>query len=172
MPKTKKQPKTTKLMNWFSSNSATKNILIFAVAFAAIGGGYMLYQSHAATVAINPYACTPAAYGVPQVVIRQGATGSCVKHLQWYLNHMPQFSTIGSSGPVFVRSSLYNGGKSVPYPLTIDGQFGSKTTAVAKSFQYFCGLTVDGVVGPKTWNGLFTTWYKQYRYICSSALGQ
>lgn len=37
---------------------------------------------------------------------------------------------------------------------TIDGAFGSKTEAAVKAFQTDKGLTVDGVVGPKTWAAL------------------
>lgn len=39
-------------------------------------------------------------------------------------------------------------------PITADGKFGSKTEAAVKNFQKLYGLTVDGVVGPKTWDAL------------------
>jgi hypothetical protein len=39
-------------------------------------------------------------------------------------------------------------------PLRIDGIFGDKTLARVKEFQRSRGLTVDGVVGPKTWAAL------------------
>lgn len=38
--------------------------------------------------------------------------------------------------------------------LTADGKFGSKTEQAVKDFQRLYGLTVDGVVGPKTWDAL------------------
>ena len=38
--------------------------------------------------------------------------------------------------------------------LTADGKFGSKTEQAVKDFQRISGLTVDGVVGPKTWDEL------------------
>jgi peptidoglycan hydrolase-like protein with peptidoglycan-binding domain len=38
--------------------------------------------------------------------------------------------------------------------LTVDGIFGPQTDSVARSFQSFCELSVDGIVGPFTWNAL------------------
>ncbi len=38
--------------------------------------------------------------------------------------------------------------------LDIDGDFGAKTEAAVKSFQKAHGLTIDGIVGPKTWAAL------------------
>ena len=42
------------------------------------------------------------------------------------------------------RWGYYNG--------SIDGVYGSKTVAAVKYFQSKNGLTVDGIVGPNTWN--------------------
>lgn len=41
------------------------------------------------------------------------------------------------------------------YKKKIDGDFGGGTEAAVKAFQKAKGLTVDGVVGPKTWKALF-----------------
>jgi peptidoglycan hydrolase-like protein with peptidoglycan-binding domain len=44
--------------------------------------------------------------------------------------------------------------------LTIDGIFGPQTDSVVRSFQTFCGFSVDGIVGPITWNGLTLPWVR------------
>ncbi|MDX1810363.1 MAG: peptidoglycan-binding domain-containing protein, partial [Gammaproteobacteria bacterium] len=38
----------------------------------------------------------------------------------------------------------------------IDGIFGLNTSNAVKKFQQAKGLTIDGVVGPMTWNEVFT----------------
>lgn len=40
------------------------------------------------------------------------------------------------------------------YGLDVDGSFGGKTDTAVKEFQKKNGLTVDGIVGQKTWNAL------------------
>lgn len=44
-----------------------------------------------------------------------------------------------------------NGMKTLKYAVLVDGIFGEASEKVAKTFQKEHGLTVDGVVGPKTW---------------------
>jgi Putative peptidoglycan binding domain len=44
--------------------------------------------------------------------------------------------------------------------LTIDGIFGPQTLSVVQSFQSFCDFSVDGIVGPITWNGLTLPWVR------------
>lgn len=60
----------------------------------------------------------------------------------------------GDSGPdvVYLQTLLCDVGET----LTADGKFGSKTEQAVKDFQRLYRLTVDGVVGPKTWDALET----------------
>lgn len=76
--------------------------------------------------------------------LRPGSTGSAVEQLQYWLNVLSQYySTIPS--------------------VTVDGVFGSGTTAAVRAFQQRFGLTVDGIVGQTTWNAI----YAQYSSIQS-----
>ena len=75
--------------------------------------------------------------GVPEMtleygLLQQGSTGDSVRCVQSYL------SALGGTVP----------------KVTIDGQFGSATTASVRSFQRLARLTEDGKVGPATWSGL------------------
>lgn len=63
--------------------------------------------------------------------LRLNSNGVQVKVLQWLLNHTTDY-TCG----------------------VIDGHFGTKTLAAVRSFQKANGLTVDGIVGKKTWEKL------------------
>ena len=72
-------------------------------------------------------ACTPT---LP--VLRKGSKGEAVKSLQVLLNHLG------------VKDQ--NGNK-----LEVDGSFGSKTEWAVKDFQARHGLTIDGIVGSKSW---------------------
>lgn len=61
--------------------------------------------------------------------LKYGSSGSEVKALQTALN----------------RAGLQ---------VTVDGIFGAQTTTAVKKFQLANGLTVDGIVGPATWDKL------------------
>jgi len=63
------------------------------------------------------------------VTVRNGSTGEAVRGVQ---------SQLRSKG----------------YGVTVDGLFGSQTESAVRSFQSSRGLTVDGVVGPVTWQHL------------------
>lgn len=43
------------------------------------------------------------------------------------------------------------------WKVTVDGDFGAKTESAVRKYQSEKGLAVDGVVGPDTWNSLWTT---------------
>ena len=49
MPKNKKKSNSNKLLKWLKPAGPAKNMLLFAIVFAAIGGSYMVYQSFAFT---------------------------------------------------------------------------------------------------------------------------
>lgn len=63
--------------------------------------------------------------------LRVNSKGVQVKVLQWLMNHTTDY-TCG----------------------TIDGHFGTKTLTAVRQFQQANGLTVDGIVGKKTWEKL------------------
>ena len=77
-------------------------------------------------------------------VLRQGSRGSAVEQVQFWLNTIAQYDD------------------NIP-TLTVDGIFGTGTTAAVRAFQRRHGLTVDGVVGKTTWDAI----YREYRSIQS-----
>ncbi len=76
--------------------------------------------------------------------LRQGSTGSAVEQMQFWLNTIAQYDSAIPS-------------------ITVDGVFGSGTTAAVRAFQRKYGLTVDGVVGQSTWKEI----YDEFRSIQS-----
>jgi hypothetical protein len=68
---------------------------------------------------------------MPQNTLRKGAQGQSVEQLQKLLN-------------AFNKNTL----------LSVDGDFGSRTSDAVKLFQKSAGLSADGIVGPKTWRAL------------------
>ena len=69
-------------------------------------------------------------------VLRNGSTGTAVRELQFYLYLMRAYQS------------------SIP-SVSIDGRFGAATEAAVRAYQRFAGLTVDGIVGRKTWDSLY-----------------
>lgn len=72
----------------------------------------------------------------PTGVYRQGDRGEYVRLAQYFLR---------------VISNYY----SAVRPIAIDGIFGSGTRNAVMDFQRRFGLSVDGVIGPDTWNALY-----------------
>ncbi len=61
----------------------------------------------------------------------------------------------GSSGPTVYKAQVRL--KALGYPVgPLDGKFGKKTAAAVRSFQQLNGLAVDGKIGPKTSEALFS----------------
>ena len=73
----------------------------------------------------------------PNVVLRQGSRGENVLLLQFILDYIATFYS------------------DIPFALQ-DNIFGSRTAESVRAFQRRFGLTADGVVGPQTWNRLFS----------------
>ena len=69
-------------------------------------------------------------------VLKQGSTGSEVEQMQFWLSTLAQYES------------------SIP-SVTVDGVYGSGTAAAVRAFQRLYGLTVDGIVGRKTWDSLY-----------------
>jgi len=69
----------------------------------------------------------------PGVILRRGMTGPSIRQVQERLNEL-------GANP----------------RLTADGTFGPMTEAAVAAFQRANGLAADGVVGPNTWNTLFS----------------
>jgi peptidoglycan hydrolase-like protein with peptidoglycan-binding domain len=105
------------------------------VAFAA--------PASAATAAA-PYA-NVCGYSGSEPTLSQGSSGNAVKEAQCQLN-------LSLSPATHPR-------------LSIDGQFGPRTTQAVRSFQACAGISVDGVIGPVTWSYL-RHWATSPYYVC------
>ncbi|MFF7889302.1 peptidoglycan-binding protein [Streptomyces sp. NPDC007896] len=68
----------------------------------------------------------------------------------------------GSSGPIVKQAQCELNGV-IGTGLKIDGAFGSATKSATKKFQAKCGLTKDGIIGPKTWARLNDAYYYHAR---------
>lgn len=70
-------------------------------------------------------------------VLREGDSGNEVRLLQYMLALLAKFDD-------------------ALLPLTIDSDFGPRTTQAVRQYQSLVGLTPDGVVGEQTWNSLYS----------------
>ena len=69
---------------------------------------------------------------------------------------------IGSTGVNVTKIQEWLNGVAQVYPsvpsIAVDGRFGPATQQSVMAFQTRFALTVDGIVGPATWNKLYNTW--------------
>lgn len=79
-----------------------------------------------------------------------GKTTSNTRHVA-YPGKLIMFGSVGS----YVKNVQNKLNASGDHVGAVDGIFGVKTLAGVKAFQKSHGLTVDGIVGPKTWEALF-----------------
>jgi hypothetical protein len=106
-------------------------LLVFVLAFS-IFGSYRLYTTSAATEkTVNM--CRD-----QRITLRRGSTGPCVTTVQRLMNAFQDIHD--TSWP----------------DLAYDGKFGAQTDMVVRKYQRtkLGRLTVDGVVGPQTWQAL------------------
>lgn len=114
-----------KRFNFSSTQWAIVGIVTVTVLAIGTYFGVQYYQGTATDAA----SCVSKVY-------KQGSSGTCVKYIQQLLNYK-----IDRNAPNISKISA-------------DGVFGAKTASAMKSFQKYWGLTVDGVVGKKTWSSL------------------
>lgn len=116
--------------------AARATALAASVAIIGIGAGVAPSAANARNI---PGRCT---YTNSEPTVRQGSSGTAVKQVQCELNYS-------------LRS----------VSLAEDGDFGAKTAAAVRKFQGCANLSVDGVVGPKTW-GALDSWASSSTYVC------
>ena len=87
----------------------------------------------------NPSQTPPQSAVYPGTTLRLGSSGENVRRVQNWLNQVGSYYT-------------------EILPLTVDGRFGPATQSAVLTFQQLFGLSVDGVVGPLTWNKLYAVW--------------
>jgi peptidoglycan hydrolase-like protein with peptidoglycan-binding domain len=108
-----------------------KRTMLALSALGILSAGTVVVPSTTAYAATSSSSTVTIKY--PGYVLHTGSRGTYVKDLQQRLNKLG-----------------YSCG-------TADGVFDSKTLKAVKAFQKAHHLTVDGEVGPKTWNALFAT---------------
>ena len=68
-------------------------------------------------------------------LLSSGSTGIAVFKMQEYLNEIAA-----------VNSCLR--------PIPVDGMYGPRTTTAVQMFQYLYDLTIDGIIGSRTWDAI------------------
>jgi len=94
--------------------------------------------------------CRPPYDGVPAAQAPQVAPPPASVHVPAFPGNCSLGSRDNATRQVQQRLSQRG------FTITVDGDFGPQTSIAVKSFQADKGLDVDGVVGPVTWNALWT----------------
>ncbi|MBQ9844843.1 MAG: peptidoglycan-binding protein [Oscillospiraceae bacterium] len=126
------------MSQWGSKADAERGMSAISILRKYYGNDIRITES-------NNIAPIPVSY--PGSPLREGSTGNSVRVLQAQLNRIANdYPAIGK--------------------VTVDGNFGSSTTAAVRRFQNIFDLTADGVVGKRTW-------YKiSYIYVSVKKLAQ
>ena len=126
------------MSQWGSKADAERGLSAISILRKYYGNDIRITES-------NNIAPIPVSY--PGTPLREGSTGNSVRVLQAQLNRIANdYPSIGK--------------------VTVDGVFGSTTTAAVRRFQQIFDLTADGVVGKRTW-------YKvSYIYVSVKKLAQ
>jgi peptidoglycan hydrolase-like protein with peptidoglycan-binding domain len=127
---------------------ATKLLIAF-FAILGLAGALVSTGSRTASAAT---ACVDKVY-------KLNAESTCVRYIQQMLNGQTNYN---GQDP-YSASPLAGQPK-----LSVDGVFGSKTNDRVKKLQKWQGLTVDGIVGKKTWNKLCSVTADAYYEIGAS----
>ena len=102
---------------------------------------YRAYRGILGTLAEGTIGNSPDVY--PGTPLSQGSSGEAVAKLQEYLSY------------------LSNTFPSIP-KVSVTGYFGEDTRNAVRIVQAYLGLTVDGIVGPDTWNAITTLYEDIY----------
>lgn len=109
----------------------------FGLTADGVVGRATWYKLNEVALAVaNKIVGTNVAPGTFPGTMREGSSGTGVRAVQYYLRQLAAFYP------------------NVP-TVTVDGQFGSATTAAVRAWQRQAGLTADGVVGALTWESLY-----------------
>ena len=128
------------------------------VAFAACGGDDSSSTSTTEKATTTSGAVTSSTTGLATSTSAAGSTTSAtgstttVKSTTTLKPGTRPVLRLGDSGTAVVE--LQNKLRSLGAKIGADGKFGPQTEAAVKDFQTEKGLTVDGIVGPKTWKAL------------------
>lgn len=99
---------------------------------------YDIYQGIRDEVDV-PQETPPQQDSYPGTPLKVGSSGDDVAKIQNWLNGIGRTYT------------------SIPF-LNVDGKFGALTKTAVTEYQKLFSLTADGIVGPATWNSIYSTW--------------